>query len=136
MQIHIFIEPKFRPDKHHLCTGSRSNESSRRNLAEKPAYFAGCRLLSTTVLHAFLLKYVNFSLQNRQISGAEARYTSARARAKREAKNIALLSSRATRTTRRSALPSIRLKNAKKSSLFCRLCQYRAPANSRQPIKC
>ena len=80
MQIHIFIEPKFRPDKHHLCTGSRSNESSRRNLAEKPAYFAGCRLLSTTVLHAFLLKYVNFSLQNRQISGAEARYTSARAR--------------------------------------------------------
>ena len=80
MQIYIFIEPKFRPDKHHHCTGSRSNESSRRNLAEKPAYFAGCRLLSTTVLHAFLLKYVNFSLQNRQISGAEARYTSARAR--------------------------------------------------------
>ena len=60
------------------------------------------------------------------------RGTRARARAKREAKNIALFSSRATRTTRRLALPSIRLKNAKKSSLFCRLCQYRAPVNSRQ----
>ena len=22
-QIYIFTEPKFRPDKHHLCTGSR-----------------------------------------------------------------------------------------------------------------
>ena len=60
------------------------------------------------------------------------RGTRVRARAKREAKNIALFSSRATRTTRRLALPSIRLKNAKKSSLFCRLCQYRAPVNSRQ----
>ena len=49
MQIYIFIEPKFRPDKHHLCTGSRSNESSQRNLAEKLVYFAGCRLLSTTL---------------------------------------------------------------------------------------
>ena len=49
VQIYIFIEPKFRPDKHHLCTGSRSNESNRRNLAEKPAYFAGCRLLSTNL---------------------------------------------------------------------------------------
>ena len=48
MQIYIFIEPKFRPDKHHLCTGSRSNESSQQNLAEKLVYFAGCRLLSTT----------------------------------------------------------------------------------------
>ena len=25
-----FTEPKFRPDKHHLCTGSRSSESSRK----------------------------------------------------------------------------------------------------------
>ena len=29
---------------------SRSNESSRRNLAEKPANFTGCRLLNTTLL--------------------------------------------------------------------------------------
>ena len=133
MQIHIFIEPKFRPDKHHLCTGSRSNESSRRNLAEKPAYFAGCRLLSTTVLHAFLLS--TLACRTDRLAG-QKRGTRARARAKREAEKIVLLSSRATRTTRRLALPSIRLKNAKKSSLFCRLCQYRAPANSRQPIKC
>ena len=47
----FFFEPKFRPDKH-LCTGSRSSESSRRNLAEKLAYFAGCRLLSTTLYHS------------------------------------------------------------------------------------
>ena len=45
----FFLEPKFRPDEHHLSSGSRSNESSRRNLAERPAYFAGCRLLSTTL---------------------------------------------------------------------------------------
>ena len=38
-----FIEPKFRPDKHHLCLGFWSNESSRRN-------FAGCWLLSTILL--------------------------------------------------------------------------------------
>ena len=50
MQIYIFIEPKFRPDKHHLCTGSQNNERSRRNLAEKLVYFAGCRLLSTTLV--------------------------------------------------------------------------------------
>ena len=50
MQIYTFIEPKFRPDKHHLCTGSQNNESSRRNLAEKLVYFAGCRLLSTTLV--------------------------------------------------------------------------------------
>ena len=50
-QIFFFFEPKFRPDKH-LCTGSRSSESSRRNLAEKLAYFAGCRLLSTTLYHS------------------------------------------------------------------------------------
>ena len=51
----FFIEPKFRPDKHHLCTGSRSNESSQRNLAEKLVYFAGCQLLSTTLsLHSSL----------------------------------------------------------------------------------
>ena len=50
VQIYIFIEPKFRPDKHHLCMGSQSHESSLQNLAEKLVYFAGCRLLSTTLI--------------------------------------------------------------------------------------
>ena len=45
----FLLSPKFRPDKHHLCTGSWSNESSQQNLAEKPAYFTGCWFLSTTL---------------------------------------------------------------------------------------
>ena len=53
LQIYVFIEPKFRPDKHHLLTinylDSWSNESSQRSLAEKPANFAGYWLLYTTL---------------------------------------------------------------------------------------
>ena len=91
MQIYIFIEPKFRPDKHHLCTGSRSNESSRRNLAEKPAYFAGCRLLSTTVLHAFLLS--TLACRTDRLAGPK-RGTRARAREARGKENYPSLLAR------------------------------------------
>ena len=58
VQSYIFIEPKFRPDKHHLCTGSRSNESSRQNLVEKLVYFSSCRLLSTTPKNQMVLKII------------------------------------------------------------------------------
>ena len=50
---------QFTPDKHHLdYLGSWSNESSRRNQAEKLANFAGCQLLYTTL--NILKKTVSF----------------------------------------------------------------------------
>ena len=44
-----------------ISVGSRCNESSRQNLAEKPAYFAGCRLLSSN-LHYQSRRVVNVHL--------------------------------------------------------------------------
>ena len=40
------------------------DESSRRNLAEKPANFAGCRLLYTTLIHLGVLTRADGSLEN------------------------------------------------------------------------